>query len=863
VLCASLWPDPADEHCPQAFRDAAAKILCQFAEHVRTDKQVMELCAAHWTRWRSTDSSRLRAKDPACWWDMRHALLDFIADFANWDASSVRAFNDTASALTLAAHRAMGTAAGRPLVADPFAGGGSFPLESLRVGADAFASDLNPVPVLLNRILLEYIPRLGSRLGPAVRDWGAWIQARASERLLRYYGTEDEQPIAYLWARTVRCEGPACGAEIPLFRSPLICQRANKPVGVRLTHSKVDTLEVSLVTGRDALALRGGTSKGGAATCPRCGHTTSVERVRSQLSARRGGAADARLLAIVTDTASGRGYRAPKPADLRRVADAERLVKELGEKADGFGVPDEPLNHLRGFFNVVLYGMERWGELFTPRQLASLLTFWRILRDELPSELRKHYSASDSVAIVSAMACVLGRATNGWSSVCRWHSRGEKIEGTFARQALPMVWDFAEANPFSKSTGNFLGAVEWVADVCDEVARGIGDRTLEGRAAYASATAHPLPDDAVDLIATDPPYYDAVPYADLSDYFYVWLRRGLADTLPDLFSTATTPKADECVMLAHRAAMYRNKDAAFFEAQMSKAVAEARRVTKPGGCGVFVFANKSTSGWEAMLNALVSSGWVVTASWPIDTEMAERLRARGSAALASSVHLVCRPREPSQTEEVGTWRSVLAELPKRIHEWMPRLAEEGVVGADAIFACLGPALEIYSRYSRVEKASGEPVALKEYLEQVWAAVSKEALSLMFEGADASGLEEDARLTAMWLWTLGAGGSGPAAGAGQVEPSDEDADDEDDEGAAGKALAGFVLDFDTARKIAQGLGAHLDKLAGVVEVKGSKARLLSVAERTKVLLPPHANLWAFQVGSGSSPSRWNRAISACS
>ena len=187
-------------------------------------------------------------------------------------------------------------------------------------------------------------------------------------------------------------------------------------------------------------------------------------------------------------------------------------------------------------------------------------------------------------------------------------------------------------------------------------------------------------------------------------------------------------------------------------------MAEGRRVLNPNGIGVVVFAHKSTAGWEAQLQAMVDAGWIMTGSWPIDTEMGSRLRAQDSAALASSIHLVCRPR-PEGEQSIGDWREVLAELPIRIHQWLPRLADEGVVGADAIFACLGPALEVFSRFSRVEKASGEQVTLKEYLLSVWAAVSREALGMIFSGADSAGFEEDARLTAMWLWTLATGNGG--------------------------------------------------------------------------------------------------------
>ena len=279
---------------------------------------------------------------------------------------------------------------------------------------------------------------------------------------------------------------------------------------------------------------------------------------------------------------------------------------------------------------------------------------------------------------------------------------------------------------------------------------------------------------------------------------------------------------------------------------MGQALAEGRRLTKPGGIGIIVFAHKSTAGWEAQLQAMINAGWIVTGSWPIDTERQGRTRANSSAALASSVHLVCRPREKPdgsvRTDEIGDWRDVLQELPRRIHEWMPRLAEEGVVGADAIFACLGPALEIFSRHSRVEKASGDAVSLTEYLEQVWAAVAKEALAMIFTGADPTGFEEDARLTAMWLWTLSTAISNDN-GASTAE-DEEPGDDEEDESATAKSkVGGFVLEYDAARKIAQGLGAHLEQLASLIEVKGSTARLLPVAERTRSL---------FQKGEASAP-----------
>ncbi len=399
----------------------------------------------------------------------------------------------------------------------------------------------------------------------------------------------------------------------------------------------------------------------------------------------------------------------------------------------------------------------------------------------------------------------------------------ENLVDTFGRQALPMVWDFAEANPFGSASGDISSQLGWHLDGLKGTIAAVKDSS--GHVEISSATRHPLPNDLAQGFFTDPPYYDAIAYGDLSDFFYVWLKRTLGDLYPTLLSGELSDKCEEIVYLSKRfKGPYSHKTKDYFEKNMQIALEEGNRIVNPNGLSIVVFAHKSTEGWEAMLKAIIDAGWVVTGSWPIDTEMNTRMNAMGTATLASSIHLVCRTRKHSKdslrTDNIGDWRTVLSELPKRIHEWMPRLSKEGIVGADAIFACLGPALEIYSRYSSVEKASGEKVTLKEYLQEVWAAVSHEALNMIFEGADASGFEEDARLTAMWLWTL------------RTTINGHNKDDEDVE--SPKSLPGYSLEYDAARKIAQGLGVHLENLSYLVEIKGNTAVLLSAAARTRYL-----------------------------
>ncbi|MFN0137420.1 MAG: NADAR domain-containing protein [Phycisphaerae bacterium] len=1023
VICAALWPDPEDltrfaanatdatEAPDTVGRGGPTLRPARFLDEARA--QMTEWATRHYSKVSAESHSRLMAisKNPAVLDDpveLRRVLLDFIADFADWDHSTEKDYLATARALTQAAHEALGGEPGtRPLVVDPFAGGGSIPLEALRVGADAFASDLNPIPVLLNKVVLEYIPKYGNAevtmpnaegkpqtfhgLADAVRYWGGWIKEQAERELAAFYPPDPPDkkndipaatPIAYLWARTILSEAPGQGdipVEVPLMRSLWLAKKAGRRRALRWVRDdkgrvKMQTVEVTYcIDGRPTPTqvkrplleifepkkdseVEGGTVARGSATCPVTGFTTKVESVRAQLKKRRGGAADARLFCIVTTRADeqGRFYRLPTKADQAAFDAAAAELARRMEHEGGAGtqrsqvltrygggtvqsgmsmsctlsiVPDEPtpLGGGRGAgraFSQRNYGMDFFADLFTPRQLLAMTTLARLVREagarmagrgaesagsagetfaaqgrsaaaqpsfsapqgrgasahgrgasahgpssaphgrgDAPhgrSEAAHGHGAefhgrksvahgSEKAVATSAdaqnvpsefadavqtcLAMAMSRQADYITSLTIWANGGEFIAHTFGRQALPVVWEFPEVQPFSDGSGNFDGALGWVARVIEANSYG-GD---PGHVQRASATAHPLPDDAAAALFTDPPYYDAVPYSDLSDFFYVWLKRTLPPSFQTAFADTLTPKAEECIVDDAK-----GKDGAFFEKCMTQAMVEGRRVTRPDGVGVVVFAHKSTAGWETQLAAMIEAGWIITGSWPIDTERPGRLRAQDSAALASSVHIVMRPREHAggevRQDDVGDWRDVLAELPRRMHEWMPRLAAEGVVGADAIFACLGPALEVFSRYARVEKASGEVVTLGEYLEQVWAAVSKEALSLLFKDADAAGLEPDARLTAMWLWTLG-GGKPQSNGKGdQAEGEGEDADDDDEDGGGKKAAAagGFVLEFDAARKIAQGLGAHLEKLPTVVEVKGDKARLLSVAERTKHL-----------------------------
>ncbi len=863
VLCATLWPDTADPLCPEPFRHTAADLIQSFARKVMTSARLVESCSSEslgrWNTLARPDVT-LDPANPAHLNNLRYALLDFIADFANWDNSTVKEYLDTARALTQAAHEALGGAPGtRPLVVDPFAGGGSIPLEALRVGADAFASDLNPVAVLLNKVVLEYIPKHGQRLADEVRKWGEWVKQEAEKELAEFYPKEPDgaTPIAYLWARTITCEGPGCGAEVPLIRSLWLAKKSRQSVALRLVPD-VAKKRVGFEIVHDARIkdVGEGTVRRGAAICPICGYATCVESVRRQLKLRSGGAQDARLMCVVKahPVGLGRLYCPPSKGDFDSVqsaaAEIERQVHSYSGPLSLLPDEDIPLTELRRI-SAPIYGLNKWADLFTPRQSLALGVLAQLVHSA-GRQIEKSDAKGLADAVQAVLALVLDRQADKLSSLSRWDCSRENPQGTFGRQALPMVWDFDEVNPISGSGGDWDTALSWVVQVIGRESTAIPAFSVgEAHTLCSSATVHPLPDDAAQVFITDPPYYDSVPYAHLSDFFYVWLHRTLGAVYPDLFSAPLAPKSEEIVVDRPHSLSLSNHDVEYYERELTQAFSEARRILAPSGIGSIVFASLSTTSWEAIIQAVIQAGWTITGSWPIDTEMTSRLASMGQSRLMSSVHLVCRPREhqddSTMRDSIGDWRDVLAELPGRIHDWLPRLADEGVVGADAIFACLGPALEIFSRYSRVEKPSGEPVPLKEFMERVWAAVAREALNTIFEGADTSGFEEDARLTAIWFWVLRANANGHES---SINPSAED-DEEDEETAAGEKPAnhrngaGYSMEYDAARKLAQGLGADLGKLSqpgGIITIKGHTATLNSVAKRQNHLLGQQLSLF---------------------
>lgn len=678
--------------------------------------------------------------------DERTRLFGIIERLVLWENTTNEAVIEEARA-----EIRRSTGGNPPPVLDPFCGGGSIPLEAQRLGLTAYASDLNPVAVLITKALIEIPPKFANRppvhpdarrgvggsgawkgaagLADDVRRYGAWMRGEAEGKIGHLYpkvrlprdrGGGEAIVIAWIWARTVTCPNPACGARMPLVRSLELSTKKGKGAWVVPVIDRASKTVSFTIGGPEGAAPEPPkTGRGANFRCLVCEQVSSDEHVKAEGRAKRMGA---QLMAIVAESTRGRIYLAPYDDHERVAASAEPT----------WG-PEAELPGNARWFSPPLFGMTRYRDLFTPRQLVALTTFSdligeardRVRRDAIAAGLPDeptplHAGGTGAVAYADAIATYLAfaldKAVDRNTSICTWESGMDRMRGTFGRQAIPMVWDFAETNLFAGAGGDIRGTVESLCEVLESLVVGPGATTKQLDAASAvNGVSAPL-------ISTDPPYYDNIGYADLSDFFYVWLRRSLGDVYPELFGTLVTPKTAELVATPYRFGGDKAKAEAHFERGLGSAFERIREVADPNFPVTVYYAFKQTesdgdgaergtasTGWETMLEALLRAGFAIDGTWPMRTELTTKIGMLANM-LASSIVLVCRPRDVDAG--ITTRKDFVAALKRELPEALRTLQHGNIAPVDLAQASIGPGMAVFSRYAKVLEPAGSPMRIR-------------------------------------------------------------------------------------------------------------------------------------------------------
>ena len=707
----------------------------------------------------------------------REKRSKFIGELSKWENSNNKELIEKAREDILMANGGV-----PPKILDPFSGGGAIPLEALRLGCDTSASDLNPVAILIQKACLEYPQKYGQgkprkeylkdrpwvkdkkgqmtfdqdTLNPLIEDLKYWrnqILKEAKNEIGKFYPQDPDGsiPTGYIWANTVLCTNPACKAEIPLVRQTWLAKKKNKKVAYKIIVKK-NKIEFKIFEG-DTIDFdpNQGTVARANVICPCCNAGIPAIETRDKFQKCEN---KQRLIAVVLvhPEKTGKKYRLACNEDIanyNKAINAFELKRQELRKVWGFDpVPDEPLKRVPvsfGVINVWVYGMNKWGDLFNDRQKLVLITFVEKLRNlstsssMLPEEGKK--------AIILYLAFGIDMVAAFGNRLARWDNSSEAVKHLYSRQALPMMWDYVEVNTFGGGSGSFASGSLYY-DKTIEHCTASSDATVSIDQQSATQLSHP--DESFDAIFTDPPYYDSIPYSYLSDFFFVWLKRSLGNQFPDLLGTPLSPKSKEIVAYTQGSGGVESGKL-FFEEMIGKSFKEIQRILKPQGIAYIVFAHKSTDAWETVISAILNAGMILSASWPIHTEMKNRMRASESAALASSIYMVVRKRNK---EETAFYTEIKPAIEKRIHEKLDQFWSEGIGGSDFFISAIGPAVEVFGKYSSVEKLSGEKVSVRELLEYVRQVVSEHALNRILNNIQLGGIDNTTRFYIIWRFTYG-------------------------------------------------------------------------------------------------------------
>lgn len=677
----------------------------------------------------------------------RERLFDILRQLVVWENSKDEDILRQARAEILKAMNGE-----PPVFLDPFAGGGALPLEAQRLGLKVHAHDLNPVAVMINKAMIEIPPLFADRppvnakdrtghlalekgwvgamgLADDVRYYGDLLKKEAFKRIGHLYpkvkvppelGGGEATVIAWIWARTVKCPDPACGCEMPLARSFIVSKKKGREAWIE---PMLLNGQVTYRVHRGGHPSLEGTVTRNGARCPFCGSPVELSYVRHEASSKRMGA---HLCAIVAEGRDGRICVSPTAEHVRIAASA----RPAWTPEENMNVKSADLISGRG------YGVTQWKELFTARQLTALTTFCDLIddirtiveADALAAGLiDDHIALCDggtgarayAEAVGVYLAFVINKLVDYNSSFCSWHNSRLLISHTFGRQAIPMIWDFAEANPFSDSSGCFDSMLMWVTTCLTGLpANSMGlVRQFDAQSDCGLRNI---------IVSTDPPYYDNIGYADLSDFFYVWMRRTLKGTYPELFRTMLVPKAEELVATPYRFDGDRTKAKDFFEDGMLLSCQQIYKYAREDIPVTIYYAYKqsdvdhdeksgqtASTGWETMLSAVIRAGFAITGTWPMRTEMSNRSVALETNALASSIVLVCRKRRQDATSI--SRRDFIAQLHRELHLALRKLHASNIAPVDMAQSSIGPGMAVYSRYREVLEADGRPLSIRNAL----------------------------------------------------------------------------------------------------------------------------------------------------
>ncbi|GHV35252.1 hypothetical protein FACS1894187_07560 [Synergistales bacterium] len=679
----------------------------------------------------------------------RARLFGILTRLVKWENSN--------NALILAEAKAeimKSTDGNPPALLDPFAGGGSIPLEAQRLGLEAHASDLNPVAVMINKAMIEIPPKFAgqppvnpdarqnyiknkewpgaSGLAEDVRYYGEWMKKEAFKRIGHLYpkvkipqeqGGGEATVIAWIWARTVKCPNPACGCEMPLASSFELSKKKGKEAYIKPVIDG-NTITYTVRQGKDA-PKPPKTGRGAIFSCVLCDTATTDAYVKQQGMENK---ISSQLLAIVAEGTHGRIYLSPN---------------SVHEKAANV---DKPANYPTGmlpdnrrWFSPPIFGFDTYDKLFTNRQLTALVTFSDLATEAQEQVERDGGSKEYTQAVGVYLAFLINKMADRGSSVCGWDISRDGLRNTFGRQAIPMTWDFAEGNFFSNSSGCFDNALDWITKCII-----ILPTNKNGYANQADVQN----DNGLRnlMISTDPPYYDNIGYADLSDFFYIWLRRALKESYLDIFRTMLVPKAEELIATPYRFGSSVKKARDFFEDGMVEAFKQINiYVRKDVPLTVYygykqkesdTNDNTASTGWETMLSAIIQAGFSITGTWPMRTEMANRSIASDTNALASSIVLVCRKR-PTDAP-FCTRRDFINALKRELKPALAKLQASNIAPVDLAQSAIGPGMGVYSKFSQVLEADGTPMGVRSALQ-----IINQELDLYFTEQDGE-LDRDSR-----------------------------------------------------------------------------------------------------------------------